>query len=141
MDLLINPEKWMEMPVSTVAAAMTQQGVGKLQLAVDKGGKALFALVVISGENTKVLLDALAAKEDELDAEGQGVPDMIMSEIVEWHEAAREKPDADITVMIIAGGDVEAYPGWWDGEQWRSADGMPCANVIYWTDMLEGPLA
>lgn len=74
MDLLLYPEKWMETPVSTVATAMTEQGVSKLQLAVGKDGKALLALVVISGENTQAMLDAMSAKERELDAEEQRVP-------------------------------------------------------------------
>ncbi|MRD73305.1 hypothetical protein HCX48_00435 [Rhodocyclus tenuis] len=73
MDLLLNPEKWMETPVSTVATAMTEQGVSKLLLAVGRDGKALFALVVISGEDTQALLDALGAKERELEA-AHGVP-------------------------------------------------------------------
>lgn len=74
MDLLLNPEKWMETPVSTVAAAMTEHGVSKIQLAVDKEGKALCALVVISGENTQALLDAMENKERELEDEEQGSP-------------------------------------------------------------------
>ena len=73
MDLLLNPEAWIETPVSTVATAMTEQGVSKLQLAVGKDGKALFALVIIRGENTQAMLDAMAAKERELDAEEQVV--------------------------------------------------------------------
>lgn len=63
-----------------------------------------------------------------------------MSELVEWHLATKELPDADITVMTIVGGEVEAWPGYWDGDQWRNADGMPAGKVIYWADMLEGPL-
>ena len=62
-----------------------------------------------------------------------------MAEIVVWHSANEVLPDSDITVMIICGGDTEAWPGYWDGETWRTADGVPLSQVIYWTDMLEGP--
>lgn len=64
---------------------------------------------------------------------------MSMTETVVWHDAAHDLPDSDTTVMIIVGGDVEAWPGYLDGTQWRSADGMPVDRVIYWADMLEGP--
>lgn len=63
-----------------------------------------------------------------------------LAEIVVWRRADQAKPDSDLTVMIIAGGDTEAWPGYWDGEAWRSAEGFPLDHVIYWTDMLEGPL-
>lgn len=69
MELLLNPEVWMETPVGTVATAMTESGVSKLKLEVGNGAKAVFALVVISGENTQAILDAMASKERELEAD------------------------------------------------------------------------
>lgn len=75
MDLLLNPEKWMETPVATVAAAMTERGVMKIQLSAANGDRAIFAMVLISGKNTQALLDAMAAKEDELHGASPPSPD------------------------------------------------------------------
>lgn len=62
-----------------------------------------------------------------------------MSEIIEWFKAAETLPDSDTTVLIIQGGEVEAWPGYLDGEQWRSADGYPLQSVLFWAHMPEGP--
>lgn len=60
-------------------------------------------------------------------------------EQIEWHQSSETLPDDDTTVLIIQGGDVDAFVGWLDGEQWRYVDGMPCDNVIWWAHMPEGP--
>ena len=65
---------------------------------------------------------------------------MGLSEIIEWHDATKDLPDEDTTVLIIAGGDVEAWPGYLDGDTWRVADGMPVDTpVIYWAHLPQGP--
>lgn len=64
-----------------------------------------------------------------------------MTERVRWHEACKTLPDAETTVMLIIDGDDAAWPGYHDGERWRTADGMPTGHVIYWADMLVGPEA
>ncbi|HJW23785.1 MAG TPA: hypothetical protein VJ576_02715 [Rhodocyclaceae bacterium] len=65
---------------------------------------------------------------------------MTRAELIEWHDAAEDPPDADTTVLIIAGGDVEAWIGYLDGDQWRVADGMPIDTpVLYWAHLPEGP--
>lgn len=60
------------------------------------------------------------------------------SESVTWTPAAT-LPDADATVLLF---DVEAnepvWPGYYDGERWRYADGMP-AKPTYYAPMLKGP--
>lgn len=60
-------------------------------------------------------------------------------EQIEWHKASDTLPDADTTVLMIPGGDVEAWIGFLDGDQWRFADAMPCENVIWWAHLPEGP--
>lgn len=60
-------------------------------------------------------------------------------EYIRWHHTTEQLPDADTTVLIIQGGDVDAFVGWLDGDQWRFADGMPCDNVLWWAHMPEGP--
>lgn len=62
-------------------------------------------------------------------------------EILVWHRPEDGLPDDDTTVMIIAGGDIEAWPGYKDGDQWRSADGMPIESVVWWAHMPSGPTA
>lgn len=61
------------------------------------------------------------------------------TETIQWHDAKRDLPDSDSTVLIIPGGEVEAWTGYLDGEQWRYVDGMPCSSVIWWADIPEGP--
>jgi len=62
-----------------------------------------------------------------------------MTETIEWHRADEVLPDADTTVMVIHGGDVDAWPGYYDGIHWFCADGFRLADVLFWADMLEGP--
>lgn len=72
MELLTNPHLWMETPVATVAAAMCDHGVRTLQLTAKKKDRPVFAMVLIHGEDTQAMLDALDAAERNLDLE-QGV--------------------------------------------------------------------
>lgn len=72
LELLTRPSLWMETNVSTVAAAMTENGVRTLRLDVCDGDRPLFAMVLIRGKDTQVILDALDAAERALDAEEQG---------------------------------------------------------------------
>ena len=63
-----------------------------------------------------------------------------MSELIEWFRADEALPDSDTTVLIIQGGEVDCWPGYLDGEQWRNADGFPLPDVLFWAHMPEGPL-
>ncbi len=65
---LLNPEQWMNMKVCDVLKAMDDANVGKLQLSANQADKAIFALVLIRGDETPELLQALDAKSNELDA-------------------------------------------------------------------------
>lgn len=65
---LFHPEQWLDMKVSDVLQAMDKANVGKLQLSANNADKAVFALVLIRGDDTPELLQALDAKSDELDA-------------------------------------------------------------------------
>lgn len=62
-----------------------------------------------------------------------------MSELIEWHRADEALPDSDTTVLVIVGGDVESWPGYLDGDEWRNAEGFPLENVVFWAHMPEGP--
>ncbi len=68
---LLNPELWLQMKVSDVLKAMADANVGKLQLSANQADTAVFALVLIRGEDTPALLQALDAKSDELDAQAE----------------------------------------------------------------------
>ena len=69
------------------------------------------------------------------------------AEMIEWHPASGDKPDADATVLLwIPGFDTLVPSGWeagfWDGENWRLAEsgGLVDGTVTHWA-MPEGPAA
>lgn len=62
-----------------------------------------------------------------------------MSELIEWQRADAALPDSDTTVLVIPAGEVEVWPGYLDGEQWRNSDGFPLGEVLFWANMPEGP--
>lgn len=67
-------------------------------------------------------------------------PPRTLGEIIEWHAPADDMPDADETVLIIMGGDVEASMGFWDGERWLDVSAFPLgAAPLYWAHLPEGP--
>lgn len=68
LNPLFNPEQWLDMKVCDVLKAMGDANVGKLQLSANQADKAVFALVLIRGDETPELLQALDAKSDELSA-------------------------------------------------------------------------
>jgi len=63
-----------------------------------------------------------------------------MSELIEWFRADEVLPDTDTTVLVIQGGEVESWPGYLDGEQWRNAESFPLNNVLFWAHLPEGPM-
>lgn len=67
------------------------------------------------------------------------VTPVAMAELIEWHDATEVLPDADETVLIIMGGDVEAWVGYLDGDQWRDDSAFPVDRVIYWASLPQGP--
>lgn len=69
LNPLFNPEQWLDMKVCDVLKAMDEAGVGKLQLSANQTDKSVFALVLIRGDDTPELLQALDAKSHELDAQ------------------------------------------------------------------------
>lgn len=61
-----------------------------------------------------------------------------LAEAITW-KAAADLPDADSTVMLFDPAASEpVWPGYYDGERWLYADGMPAAPTHY-ADMLKGP--
>lgn len=62
-----------------------------------------------------------------------------MNETITWRQAFRQKPDSDTTVLLsMPSADEPVWPGYWDGENWKLADGMPAPNVQAWADMPGG---
>lgn len=56
-----------------------------------------------------------------------------------WTPVAEQLPDSDMTVMLFdPTSDEPVWPGYHDGEAWKSAEGMP-ATPTHWTEMPEGP--
>lgn len=65
-----------------------------------------------------------------------------MRETIKWIPVSERMPDADETVLIEAPGCNDPVGvGWWDGAEWRSADGWPLHEtpVVYWAEMPRGP--
>lgn len=65
------------------------------------------------------------------------------TELICWHNATDELPDAEATVLVrtLDERSDPVWPGYLDGEQWRHADGCPLDDVIFWADMPGGPVA
>lgn len=62
------------------------------------------------------------------------------AELVRWVSVDAALPDADITVLLVIAGDDEVRLGFYDGAEWRDADGMPIhGQVLHWADMPAGP--
>lgn len=67
---------------------------------------------------------------------------MSHTETIEWFRPGDKLPDDDTTVLFIEAGEVEAFIGWLDGNQWRAEpDGTPIEAVAWWANMPEGPSA
>ena len=58
--------------------------------------------------------------------------------IVKWKDASKELPDSDLTVMLCFADD-DIWPGYFDGENWCSAEGATVEDVTHWADLLEPP--
>lgn len=57
-----------------------------------------------------------------------------------WHDASKEKPDTDTTV-ILGFADGETAHGYWcsETEFWRTTDALTAAGVRYWMQCPEVP--
>ncbi len=65
---------------------------------------------------------------------------MNIPETIIW-KPVKEKPDAEITVLLYAPNASEpVWPGYYD-DQWRWADGTPARGVTHWADFPGGPKA
>ena len=66
---------------------------------------------------------------------------VMQAELIRWVSVEDALPDADETVLIWAPGDDSPWPGYLDGDQWRSADGFFLApmRVTHWAAMPTGP--
>ena len=68
-QVLFHPDKWLNMKVTEVVQLMYEAGAGNLKMQLcTKDGQPMFALVLIQGEDTQALLDAMEAKADALEA-------------------------------------------------------------------------
>ncbi len=82
---LFHPDKWLDMKVSEVVQLMHEAGAGKLQMQLcAKDDQPMCALVLIQGEDTQALLDAMEAKADALEAgKAESTP------MTAWRQGAR----------------------------------------------------
>ena len=68
-QVLFHPDQWLDMKVTEVVQLMHEVGAGNLKMQrCTKDGQPMFALVLIQGEDTQALLDAMEAKADALEA-------------------------------------------------------------------------
>ena len=68
-QVLFHPDQWLDMKVTEVVQLMHEVGAGNLKMQLyTKDGQPMFALVLIQGEDTQALLDAMEAKADALEA-------------------------------------------------------------------------
>lgn len=69
LQVLFHPDQWLDMKVTEVVQLMHEAGAGNLKMQLcTKDGQPMFALVLIQGEDTQALLDAMEAKADALEA-------------------------------------------------------------------------
>lgn len=62
----------------------------------------------------------------------------MTTEAITWKPVA-EAPDSDITVLLFDSAASEpVWPGYLDGDVWRTAEGMPAA-LTQWSDLPKGP--
>lgn len=68
-------------------------------------------------------------------------PSTRHTELLTWQRLPGTMPDADQDVLLSveSSGEQRTWPGYWDGEQFVWADGMPVAGaVLGWAQMPEG---
>lgn len=64
----------------------------------------------------------------------------MITEVLTWKPVA-EPPDSDTTVLLFDPAASEpVWPGYLDGDVWRTAEGMPAAPTL-WSEMPGGPKA
>lgn len=68
MEALINPDKWETTTVAELLGQMADINAGSVRLVFGKDGKAAGAIVFMLGGDTQAYLEALDAKERELEA-------------------------------------------------------------------------
>lgn len=88
--VLFHPDKWLDMKVTEVVQLMHEAGAGQLQMQLcTKDDQPMFALVLIQGEDTQVLIDAIQAKADALEA-GQAESTLPALPVPDaWRQGAR----------------------------------------------------
>lgn len=66
---------------------------------------------------------------------------LMQMELIRWVSVADALPDADETVLVWQTNGEEPWPGYLDGDAWRSADGFWIAKglVTHWAPMPAGP--
>lgn len=67
----------------------------------------------------------------------------MRAELIRWTAANDEMPDVDETVLLDLADDDTCWPGYFDGQDWRSADGASIApeSVTHWARVPAGPAA
>lgn len=89
-QVLFSPDQWLNMKVCDVLDAMNEANAGNLQMVVsDANDQAMLAVVLIRGDGTQTLLDALVAKADALEAgQAESTPPVLPAPDA-WRQGAR----------------------------------------------------
>lgn len=68
---------------------------------------------------------------------------VMLSELLQWQDAAKEKPDADLTVLMYMPDRSDPVAlGYWDDQwqEWTYDVGATCHHqVTHWAEMPGGP--
>ena len=89
-QVLFHPDQWLDMKVTEVVQLMHEVGAGNLKMQLcTKDGQPMFALVLIQGEDTQALLDAMEAKADALEAGQVGNTPPALPGPDAWSQGAR----------------------------------------------------
>lgn len=89
-QVLFSPDQWLNMKVCDVLDAMNEANAGNLQMVVsDANDQAMLAVVLIRGDDTQALLDALNAKADVLEAGQAESTHPVLPAADAWRQGAR----------------------------------------------------
>lgn len=68
---------------------------------------------------------------------------VMLTEMLHWRDAAKEKPDADVTVlMYVPDASEPVAMGYWDDQynEWTYDVGAACRHTpTHWAEMPSGP--
>lgn len=95
---------------------------------IGPGTESFDVLTIAAAEATCLSIDFVR-----FETERQLAPRRWSGELLDWYDAAKIKPDAELTVLCWHAKDGEFWTGYWDGEQWIGCEsGGTVLGVTYW---------